>query len=92
MAALESASGDGDAGGGAARAAVQQMAETSQALVLVYDGDDASGWEQLVARWGEALTSGAVAPEILVIVSVTTGGAAARGEAAVAAAASVALE
>ena len=89
VAALESTAGEA---GGAAASAVRQLAETSQALVLLYDGSDAAGWEQLVARWGEALASGAVAPEILVIVSVTTGGAAARGGAAAAAAASVALE
>ena len=92
LAALESGASAGGEAGGAAAGAVWELAETSQALVLLYDGGDAAGWEQLVARWGEALASGAVAPEILVIVSVTTGGAAARGEVAAAAAASVALE
>ena len=71
----------------AARAAITALAQESQALVLLFELADPTSWRALLQRWEGMLVSGAVAPEILLLVGLgPNGGAAATAPAAAAAA------
>ena len=77
----------------AAAAAITALAQRSHALVLLFELADAASWRRLLSTWEGLLVSGAVAPDILLLVGLGDGGAAANAPAAAAeAAAAAALE
>ena len=74
----------------AARAAITALAQQSHALVLLFELADPTSWRALLQRWEGMLVSGAVAPEILLLVGLGPSGGAAAPRATAAAAAAAA--